>query len=84
VSAKPTSVPDVLDRLRAAMEEQDCLCLYSRCPLHGESEGVLAAAYSEIVSLRPEAAFVNVARKWSAKLDEEGIRWSPEMKAIAT
>lgn len=35
-------------RLAAAMEAkmraEGCLCLYSRCPIHGESTGLLAAA----------------------------------------
>jgi chromosome segregation ATPase len=39
---------DALEQLRWEAENelrrQGCLCLYSRCPIHGESEGKLAAA----------------------------------------
>ncbi len=47
----PNTTP-ILDRLRDGMDVNGCLCLWSRCPIHGESTGLLASAYLELVACR--------------------------------
>jgi hypothetical protein len=73
---------DALERLRREAENelrrQGCLCLYSRCPIHGESEGKLAAA------ARAALATPDTPPNFSEMRDAEAAWATPDTPPICT